>query len=193
MIAALYVEKHGVYSDIPGVDAWDEARDARKYDGPWPVVAHPPCARWCRLAPVNLARYGLAIGDDGGVFAAALSAVRKFGGVLEHPASTLAWAAYGLPRPPRAGWQATLCGGWVCQVQQRRYGHRARKSTWLYAFGVDPPTVLWGEGEPPEAWVSTDRPCATMTVELMGKKERLSTPIAFRNLLCGIAASVTDR
>lgn len=193
MIAALYVERDGVYSDIPGVDAWPEERDARKYDGPWPVVAHPPCARWCKMAPINLARYGHAIGDDGGTFKAALAAVRRFGGVLEHPASTMAWAHFGLPRPPRSGWQATLCGGWVCQVQQRRYGHRARKSTWLYAFGVDPPSMLWGEGEPPEAWVSTDRPCSKMTVELMGQKERVSTPIAFRNLLCGIAASINDR
>lgn len=50
MIAALYVERDGVYYGLPGVDPWDEERDARTYAGPWPVVAHPPCARWCRLA-----------------------------------------------------------------------------------------------------------------------------------------------
>ena len=42
MIAALYVEKDGVYSGLQGVDPWDEARDARLYAGPRPVVAHPP-------------------------------------------------------------------------------------------------------------------------------------------------------
>ena len=44
MVAALYVEKGGVYYGLPGVDPWDEERDARLYDGPWRVVAHPPCA-----------------------------------------------------------------------------------------------------------------------------------------------------
>lgn len=45
MIAALYVEKGGAYYGLEGVDPWDEQRDARLYDGPWPVVAHPPCER----------------------------------------------------------------------------------------------------------------------------------------------------
>ena len=47
-VAALYVETNGVYYGLPDVDPWDEERDARLYDGPWPVVAHPPCARWVR-------------------------------------------------------------------------------------------------------------------------------------------------
>lgn len=49
MIAALYVETDGAYFGLPGVDPWDEARDARKYAGPHPVVAHPPCQRWGKL------------------------------------------------------------------------------------------------------------------------------------------------
>lgn len=47
-VAALFVETGGVYFGLPDVDPWDEARDARKYAGPWPVVAHPPCERWGR-------------------------------------------------------------------------------------------------------------------------------------------------
>lgn len=31
MIAALYVQTKGIYSQLPGVDVWDEARDARSY------------------------------------------------------------------------------------------------------------------------------------------------------------------
>lgn len=67
-IAALFVETRGCYADLEGVDPWPIERDARLYAGPHPVVAHPPCARWCQMAPVNQARYGQRIGDDGGCF-----------------------------------------------------------------------------------------------------------------------------
>ena len=48
-IAALFVEEGGCYYGLDGVEAWGVSRDARKYDGPFPVVAHPPCARWSAL------------------------------------------------------------------------------------------------------------------------------------------------
>jgi hypothetical protein len=192
MIAALFVETDGIYFGLENVDPWDITRDARKYDGPWPVVAHPPCDRWCQMAPVNQARYGHKIGDDGGCFASALRAVRTWGGVLEHPALTLAWPAFGLPRPLGIGWLRTFCGGWVAQVEQRHYGHRARKSTWLYAFGVDPDALKWGRGAPPEAWISADRPraeLAALGIGQLSKKEAKATPIEFRDLLLAIAKS----
>jgi len=150
MIAALYVETDGCYSGLPGVDPWDEQRDARRYDGPYPVVAHPPCQRWGRYwggAPRKPHQYRL--GEDGGCFAAALHAVRIFGGVLEHPADSRAWEWFGLNKPPRAGgWvRADWLGGWTCCVYQGHYGHLSGKPTWLYAAGVDLPTLAWGKCE----------------------------------------------
>lgn len=142
-IAALYVETGGVYYGLPGVDPWDEARDARQYAGPHPVVAHPPCGRWCQLAPVNEARWGARIGDDGGCFAAALKAVRRWGGVLEHPAYSLAWPRFMLTPPTRGLWlRSLLDDGWVTEVSQSAYGHPARKRTWLYLVG-DPLELDW--------------------------------------------------
>jgi hypothetical protein len=145
VIAALYVDPNGVYANLPDVEIWDEARDARLYDGPWPVVAHPPCARWSRLAGFTEARFGLKRGDDGGCFAAALDAVRTYGGVLEHPAFSKAWDVYGLAEPLwRGGWTYGLDGGASCYVEQGRYGLPVKKATWLYAYGIALPELLWG-------------------------------------------------
>ena len=149
-IAALYVETHGIYAGLPGVDLWDIERDARMYAGPWSVVAHPPCERWGRFWHGSPRKpHQFALGDDGGCFEAALAAVRRWGGVLEHPADSRAWAAFGLKAPDRAGgWVAAdFLGGWTCYVEQGFYGHIARKPTWLYAHGVDLPSLRWGRGE----------------------------------------------
>jgi hypothetical protein len=145
-VAALYVDPKGVYAGLPDVEVWGEKRDARTYAGPWPVVAHPPCARWSRLAGFTEARFGLKRGDDGGCFAAALKAVRKWGGIIEHPAYTDAWKAFGLPRPSTwYGWTTSLLDpGATAYVEQGRYGLPVKKATWLYAVGVVLPELRWG-------------------------------------------------
>ena len=112
MIAALYVARGGCYFGLYGVDLWPEDRDARLYDGPHAVVGHPPCQRWGRYwfgGPTWVAKGNprKVKGDDGGCFAAALAAVRRFGGVLEHPEASSAWATFGLAAPRsgrRAAW-----------------------------------------------------------------------------------------
>ena len=145
MVAALFVDPRGPYASRPDVDAWDEARDARDYDGPWPVVAHPPCQLWINFAALNYKRYGgehNKPGNDGGCFASALASVRRWGGVLEHPAFSNAWAAHGLLRPSRVGWNAGAPSEWTCEVWQSAYGLAARKRTWLLYVGNLPPTNL---------------------------------------------------
>lgn len=137
-VAALYVDEEGPYTKIEGVDCWGVSRDARNYVGPNPVVAHPPCNRWGRLAPVNHKRWGTPIGQDGGCFEHALWAVRSFGGVLEHPAHTIAWRHYGLTKPTGV-WSKCGSEEWVGEVWQSDYGHKATKKTWLLYTGSNPP------------------------------------------------------
>lgn len=146
LVAALYVDKEGAYAGLEGVDLWDEERDARNYTGPHPVVAHPPCSRWSRLAGFTESRFGYQRQHDRGCFKCALVDVRRFGGVIEHPAYSDAWAAFGLPRPTvREGWTLDMHGGASCYVEQGRYGLPVKKATWLYAFGVsDLPELRWG-------------------------------------------------
>lgn len=188
MIAALFVQAGGVYYGLPDVDPWDEARDARLYAGPHPVVAHPPCNRWCAgLSDVNQARWGTPQGEDGGCFASALASVRRWGGVLEHPAYTHAWAKFGLPKPHRAGWQRTICGGWVAQIAQVAYGHDARKLTWLYAItDAAPPDVRW-DVPPHTRTIGSE---AGQVLPGGWGKANSRTPLSFRDLLLDIARSV---
>ncbi len=206
MIAALYVQTNGSYFGLEGVDPWDEERDARKYAGPWPVVAHPPCQRWGRMwfgqpLTVKLTGKRKALGDDGGCFAAALDAVRTHGGVIEHPWGSLAWPHHGLTTPDRAGgWiMADFIGGWTCCVEQGRYGHYARKPTLLYVFGLSAkqlPSLNWGYAEP------TFDPAVVERIGIKRAKRlgevgargggtdsspRIGTPEPFRDLLISIA------
>lgn len=184
----LFADPKGVYAGLPGVDLWDEARDARLYAGPWPVVAHPPCARWCQLASVNEARWGAKVGEDGGTFAAALKAVREYGGVLEHPAYTLAWAHFGLPRPVRGYWRAALDDvGFVTQVSQVAYGHSSRKRTWLYYVGAAPVALDWSE--PPHTTVVGAGVNSGQAAGQPRDETSLRTPEAFRDVLLAMAAS----
>ena len=205
MIAALFVAKGGGYWRLDGVDPWDEERDARLYAGPWPCVAHPPCQRWGKMwfgQPLWVKRTGerKVLGDDGGCFEAALAAVRTWGGVLEHPEGSHAWAHFGLTAPPRAGgWiMADFQGGWTCCVEQGRYGHYARKPTWLYAHGVELPSLTWGESEPRYDAAVVERMGLARAKRLGevgargGGKDsapRIATPEPFRDLLLSIAAS----
>lgn len=202
-IAALYVGSDGCYSDLPGVDPWDQVRDARRYDGPHPVVAHPPCQRWGRFWHGSTRKpHQYEKGADEGCFAAALASVRRWGGVLEHPAESHAWAAFGLNRPPRfGGWVAAdFQGGWTCYVEQGHYGHFSRKPTWLYAIGADLPELIWGPAEQRLHPIALERHGYAkarrigMAAMIGGKdktKIREATPPAFRDVLLSIAASAS--
>lgn len=168
----------------------------------------------CRLSLTRRARDGDAIGggapstwprkikgDDGGCFAAALGAVRRWGGILEHPEASAAWATFRLVAPPRTGgWVRAdwLDGhsGWTCCVEQGAYGHRARKATWLYVSGVDElPDLRWGSAEGDfvrmeDGFHSAEeraRKIKTGACQRLSKNQRAATPIEFRDLLISIA------
>lgn len=195
-VAALYVAKKGAYFGLDGVDPWDADRDARLYPGPDPAIAHPPCSSWCRLAGLVEARWGHKRGADGGCFAAALAAIRRWGGVLEHPAYSDAWAAFDLAAPPRTGgWvMADFIGGWTCHVEQSRYGHVAKKATWLYAIGCELPTLLWGhiadqQSQAPVSWCGNHVASGERRPRV-GKAVAAATPPAFRDVLLSMARSV---
>ena len=128
-VAVLFAREDSIYKTIPGVEVYDMARDARTYDGPWPVVAHPPCRAWGAFAMFAKPR-----ADERNLARLAVALVREFGGVLEHPARSTLWPAQTLPEPgKRDQWD-----GWTLVIDQHWWGHRAQKRTRLYVVGCEP-------------------------------------------------------
>jgi hypothetical protein len=167
-VAALYVDPSGHYPDL-AFETWDKVRDARKYRGPLPVVAHPPCQQWSRLRS-----FATVDADEAECGLIAVGQVRLHGGVLEHPQASLLWSAAGLPVP--GGIDRDEWGGWSIEVAQGDYGHSAPKLTWLYMVGVEPfaprmPTLI-----------------QRGRVELMSRRQRIVTPVDFAHWLCQLAS-----
>lgn len=191
-VAALYVERGGPYFTMPGVDPWGVERDARLYAGPWPVVAHPPCGPWGRL-------HHLYRGDEHDCAPAAIRAVQKWGGVVEHPAYSRAWRLARLPWP---GEFTDEHDGFTVAVDQVSWGHVARKHTWIYVVGVPLSVVLAGvrTGGTPTHWVAgfhqrgggrAEYPqsgsAAPPGIKICSSQQRRRTPPAFASWLVELA------
>jgi hypothetical protein len=220
VIAALYIDPRGPYPALLGRElCWDESRDAKSYDGPGPIVAHPPCGPWGR------SRH-LYTGNEHDCAPRAVEQVRRVGGVLEHPAQSRLWregprcsvasgqhchhfsedggpccacAFESLPYPEHA---EDSFGGFTVQVDQVEWGHCARKRTWLYVVGVSRETVdamiaaRPFPGRQPTHWVSGRRGMALASrnvppgIKVCGAEQRRKTPPHFADFLIGIAMKV---
>lgn len=194
-VAALYVDSlNGPYRRIPGVECWSglraqlslvamgSERDARLYDGPHPVVAHPPCGHWGRFR--WRCKQPQAWAEAGPV---AFRQVRQFGGVLEHPAASALWPVVAAPSPGAFDqW-----GGYTLQVNQTRWGHPCMKPTWIYICGV-------ARGDLPP--LPPDRPPSHCVVRLktnpialpeLPKRLRHLTPLGLAEWLVQVARLAT--
>jgi hypothetical protein len=128
-VAILFARADSNYKRLPDCDVWDAERDARRWKGGCSVVAHPPCRAWGRLRHFARPRP-----DEKALGLWAADQVRKWGGVLEHPAGSTLWDAAGLPKPG----QRDQWGGWTLAAPQKWWGHKAEKETWFYVVGCEP-------------------------------------------------------
>lgn len=128
-VAVLFARQDSCYKQMPGVDCYDIERDARKWPGGSPVVAHPPCRAWGRLSHMAKPRP-----DEKALAVFAVEQIRKYGGVLEHPSGSKLWPTMGLPPPGIVD----EFGGWTLPIHQNWFGHKAEKSTLLYIVGCRP-------------------------------------------------------
>jgi len=179
-VAILFARTDSCYKELPGCDVWDAERDARRWPGGCPVVTHPPCRAWGRLRHFAKPRP-----DEKALALWAVEQVRKFGGVLEHPAGSTLWPAAELPAPgTRDQW-----GGWTLQIHQHWWGHRAEKATLLYIVGCEPanvPPLPYRMDEPTHVVQSRKR---TGSRPHITKAEREHTPPEFAKWLAVLAAS----
>jgi len=87
-VAVLWVCQGSLYYTLPGVDCWGLDRDANKYPGPHPIVAHPPCGPWGQFKW----RCFKQSPQDG---INAIELVHKYGGVIEQPRGSTLYRDYG--------------------------------------------------------------------------------------------------
>ncbi len=177
-VAALYVDPGGPYPKMSDVDCWDAERDARLYQGPHPIVAHPPCGPWGALSH-------FCTKQDASLAPLAVEQLRKWGGVLEHPAHSKLWTRLGLPKPGELDFD----GLWTLEVEQVRWGHQAEKRTWLLFAGIPRCAVrhLPEKREPTHVVGKTKGPGRDRLPEMLKSRRHFSPP-AFARWLVDLAA-----
>lgn len=181
MIAVLFARRDSIYKTMPECDVWDIDRDARNYAGPDSVVTHAPCRAWGSLRHCAKPR-----ADEKDLAFFALGAVRRFGGVLEHPQRSTFFAAANLPEPGTCD----EFGGFTYVVDQFWFGHRAKKATKLYICGInafDVPGHPIALGEAPRTvglWSGRDKKNCRPSIS---KAEFEATPPAFARWLVDLA------
>jgi len=184
LVAVLFARERSVYHSIAVCDVYDRVRGARTWSGGVPVVAHPPCAQWG-----SLRSFAHRVPEQLALAPWAIEQVRRYGGVVEHPGGSLLWRELDLPAP---GAGVDQCGGWTLGIEQREFGHRARKRTLLYIVGCAPRDI---PGLPLSLHYATHRvktdsrsPVATRRRHLeLSAAGRQTTPAAMARWLVALA------
>lgn len=183
MISVLFARADSVYKTFPDCDVWDIERDALNWPGGNPIIAHPPCRAWGKLRHFARPRAGekeLAIW--------AVEQIRVWGGILEHPASSLLWSEMNLPLPG----QRDQFGGFSVWISQWWFGHRADKPTLLYIVGIEPadlPPIPFKLGEATHVIQSRKRKNHRPHVT---KAEREHTPLQLAEWLKASAEKIAE-
>lgn len=114
MISVLCAKKNSIYKTIPGVDVWDEDRDAYFFTGSNPVITHAPCAQWSRMKA-----FANDDPDQKELAYHCLKYVLRNGGIFEHPGGSSFFKEAGVTNN-------------IYSVDQVWWGFPARKRTYLF-------------------------------------------------------------
>lgn len=186
-VAVLFARKDSIYKTMPWVDVYDIDRDARTWPGGAPVVAHPPCRSWGAFSMFAKPRH-----DERALAPWAIAQIRRFGGVLEHPAGSKLWPELGLPEPGHRD----EFGGWTLPIHQHWWGHRAEKKTRLYIVGIDPrdiPPIPMRLDEPTHVIGDVGRAADGTKRPEVSKAEREHTPPELAHWMVELARRTSVR
>ena len=175
IISVLFCSGRSIYAHLPGCDVWTRARDAAKFTGLNPVIAHPPCRTWSKFLRTQAKPLDFLAEQNLGRFAVATA--QKNGGIVEQPAGSFLWSACQLPRPGDNS--DPFC--YTIQIEQSWFGMATRKKTWLLICGVPRamlPTVPFQFDREPNSQV------------WQNSHQRSRTPTLLAEWLCQIARSV---
>jgi hypothetical protein len=165
-IPVLFTNEKSNYNNYSIFDTYSKKRNAFTYYSRSPLIAHPPCRLFSRLrgfSTANKSEKKLAF--------FALSRVRQFGGILEHPRSSTLWKNGNF----NLSGNIDEYGGFLRSVNLSWFGYPCEKKTMLYFVGIKPgdlppfPLNLL----PPSSIISTSR---SSTLPEIPKKDRSSTP-----------------
>lgn len=171
-IAVLFARSDSIYKTRFDLDVYDELRDARTFDRDVPIIAHPPCRAWARLRALAKPKE-----HEKQLAIMSVEIIRKNGGVLEHPESSKLFELMALPNPLSDPGSKDQFGGFTFPIQQKTFGHKARKNTWLYICGIEPAQLphypfLMGEAD----YVVTHGKRTLKWKKELTKAEREETP-----------------
>ena len=128
-IPVLFTQFNSNYNDNQIFDTYDLHRDAFTYYDRIPLIAHPPCRLFSRLRKFSSA----PVSEKKCAFFA-LSKVRQFGGILEHPRSSTLWKTGNFDITGNVD----NYGGFLRSVNLSWFGYPCEKKTMLYFVGISP-------------------------------------------------------
>lgn len=167
-IPVLFTESDSNYKLFENFDAYDVERNAFTYSDRLPLVAHPPCRLFSRLR-----KFSTAPAQEKKCAFFALSKIRQFGGILEHPRSSLLWKTGNFD----LSGNVDNYGGFLRSVNLSWFGYPCEKKTMLYFVGISP-------GQLPEFPLSFDAithqisSSKKKSLPEISKDSRSSTPVA---------------
>ena len=129
MIPVLFTQEKSNYDKIKLFDCYDIKRNALSFNGRVPLIAHPPCRKFSKLRGLSTAPL-----SEKKLAFFALSKVRQFGGILEHPRSSTLWINGNF----NLDGSIDTYGGFLRSVDLSWFGFPARKATMLYFCGIRP-------------------------------------------------------